>query len=164
MAKRKRDLVIHYDEEKGVVICYSTDTSNTQNIREKEFGLEVAVSVYKNAGSDEAEKMMGAGIFSLLDLHSISPIGIRDYKELSNSFVEENQEQLESAAQSGNAEAQYCLAIEWFTEGVRNGDLDQIEQAEVWLKRSADSGFPDAVTYLNEHWERDKASALRGLE
>ena len=163
MAKVKRDLVIHYDEERNVVICYSTDISNTQKIREKEFGLEVSVSVYKNVGSDEAEKMLGAGVFSLLDLHSNSPIGIRDYRELSDNFDEESQEQLENAAQSGNAEAQYCLAIECFTEGVRKRNIEQIEKAEVWLKKAAESGFPDAVAYLNEHWERNKASALRGM-
>ena len=163
MTKAKRDLVIHYDEEKDVIICYSTDISNTQKIREKEFGLEVAVSVYKNAGNDEAEKMMGAGVFSLLDLHSNSPVGIRDYRELSKSFAAESQEQLESAAHSGNLEAQYSLAVECFTEGVRNRNIDQITQAEVWLKKAADGGFSDAVAYLNDHWERDKASALRGM-
>lgn len=164
MAKAKRDLVIHYDEERDLVNCYSTDISNTQKIRENEFGLEVPISVYKNLGSDEAEKMMGAGVFSLLDLHSISPIGIRSYRELSDQFSGEGQEQLEIAAQSGDAEAQYCFAIECFTEGVRNRSVDQIEQAEVWLKTAAANGFADALAYLNDHWERDKASALRGIK
>lgn len=163
MSKAKRDLVIHYDEERNVVICYSTDISKTQGVRETEFGLEVPVSVYKDIASDEAEKMMGAGVFSLLDLHSISPIGIRNYRELSNSFSAESQEQLEKAARSGDVEAQYCLAMECFTEGVRNRNISQIEQAEVWLKMAAANGFADAVVYLNDHWERDKASALRGM-
>lgn len=164
MSKAKRDLVIHYDEDRNVVICYSTDISKTQKIREAEFGLEVPVSVYKNVTSDEAEKMMGAGVFSLLDLHSISPIEIRNYRELSNKFSEESQEQLERAAQSGDVEAQYFFAIDCFTEGVRNRNIDQIEQAEVWLKKAAAGGFTDAVSYLNDHWERDKASALRGIQ
>ena len=164
MSKAKRDLVIHYDEERNLVICYSTSISKTKKIRETEFGLEVPVSAYKNVTSDEAEKMMGIGVFSLLDLHSVSPIGIRNYRELSNDFSEENKEQLERAAQSGDVEAQYCFAIECFTAGVRNRNIDQIEQAEVWLKAAAANGYADAVAYLNDHWERNKASALRGIE
>lgn len=164
MSKAKRDLVIHYDEIRNVIVCYSTDLFNTEKIREKEFGLEVSVSEYKNVTSDEAEKMMGAGVFSLLDLYSISPIGVRNYEELGNDLCRESQQELEKDALLGDVEAQYCFAIDCFSEGVRNRNVDQIEQAEVWLKKAAASGFSDAVSYLNDHWERDKASALRRIQ
>lgn len=163
MSKAKRDLVVHYDEEKRTVICYTTAEENTEKVRDKEFGLEVDLSVYAAAGSGEAERMMGAGIFSLLNLHSNLPADLGASSVSMAGSRSDSIKRLESAAEKGDGDAQYCLAIEYFTEGVRIRSAEKIEKAEILLKKAAENGSQAAASYLNEHWERDKASATRGL-
>lgn len=163
MAREKRDVLIHFDEDRGVIACYSTSESSVSRIRDAGFPLEVPVSTYVDAGPDEAERMMGAGIFALLELHGNSTIGLRDYEGETRAPQAGDMSELEVSAAGGDPESQYFLSMELFHRGVREKAGADIASAEVWLLKSAHSGFSDAVEYLQNHWERDKASALRGI-
>lgn len=163
MEKIKRDLLIHFDERGKAIVCYSIDEASSLKLREKEFPLAVPLATYIEAGADEAEKMMGAGIFALLELHSKSKIGLRNYANEAIRERDINFDEIEAKAKKGDPECQYFLALELFHIGVRNRDRKNIELAGDWLKKSAEANHPAAVDYLKNHWERDKESALRGM-
>jgi TPR repeat protein len=132
-----------------------------QALRDKEFPLEVPVSTYLDAGPDEAEKMMGAGIFAMLDFHATKKIGLRDYAEQAGVRVQTDAVCVENDAKAGDPQAQYFHALDLFNRGVRTGSASDIQEAEVWLSRAAEAGNREA--HLSKHWERNKALALRGV-
>ncbi|WP_139798703.1 hypothetical protein [Andreprevotia lacus] len=163
MTKAKRDLIIHFDEENETIVCYSTEERNIEKIRAREFPLEVPLSMYVEAGADDAERMMGAGIFALLELHGGLKLGMRDYKGESREAKVADFAKIEFKAQHGDAECQFMLAMDLFSRGVRTRSASDIELAEVWLEKSAEGNFLEAIEYLHGDWAMDKDSALRGI-
>ncbi len=90
MKDRKRDLVIHYDEENQKIVFYSTGIENTEAIRAKEFGGACPdVEFFKALPPVSAEQKIGGLLFALLDLHSNQKINIRDYETEAEEAVKQ---------------------------------------------------------------------------
>ena len=68
MTNDQRDLLIHYDEDRQVVICYTVPTIDTSEMRAAAFdGVQPAVDYFKKLPPEEAERVMGGLVFSLVD-------------------------------------------------------------------------------------------------
>ena len=163
MASKKRDLVIHYDEQLGKVIFYSTDVENTAAIRAKEFGgVCPEVAIFREGSADEAEMKLGGLVFSLIDLNSVTKIGIRDYEAEADlahaTFIAECEQQ----AQAGDPDAQHQLSMELHHQALKDLSLEALARAEALLHTSAAQGHAGALSTL-ESWPDLKAAAERRI-
>ena len=125
--------------------------------------IKVPVAVYTSDGPDLAERKMGETVFTFFDRWATTKIGLRNYVDEARAALDAGKKGTDQKARAGDEQAQYHLAIELFTEGVKEKSENAIEEAESWLRKAAANGSRDAADYLNKHWERDKASALRAI-
>ena len=153
-----KKLLIEYDEE-SQEIKFSEITGDQL----PSLAIKVPVSLYTEAGPDKAEQRMGETVFTFLDRWSVTKIALRNYVADAEASLKEARSDISRKAKAGNAEAQYHLAIDCFTEGVKSRSRSAIEEAEAWLRKAAANGSKEAIEYLHSHWERDKASALRSI-
>lgn len=154
-----KDLLIHYDESAQEIVFCEVDAISGN----KRFAFKVPLALYKEKNADEAERIMGETVFTFFDRWADVKMGLRNYVEEAKEALARGVAVTEKLAKEGNAEAQYQLAIECFTDGVRGRSATQLEEAESWLKKSAAGGYKTAIDYLEKFWEREKASALRGM-
>ena len=163
MADIKRDLVIHYDEDGQKIIFYSTDISNTENIRAKEFGgVCPEVEFFKAQSPDIAEQKLGGMVFALLDLHSTRKIGIRNYAAEADEAINQWIQELEEEVKHNDPNAQYDLFIHLHSSAMQNYSLPDLARAESLLLASAAQGHPEAKSSL-ESWPDLKAAAERRI-
>ena len=163
MNSEKRDIVIHYDEDSQKIIFFSTNTSNTQTIRAKEFdGVCPEVEFFKTLPPDVAEQKLGGMLFALLDLHSRKKVGIRDYaaeaEEANQLWVHE----LEEEAKNNDPEAQYHLFMHLHSAAMKTYSLPDLTRAESLLFASAAQGYAEAQASLDS-WPDLKAAAERRI-
>jgi hypothetical protein len=163
MAGKKRDLVIHFDEQLGKVIFYSTDVENTAAIRAKEFdGVCPEVAILREGSADEAEMKLGRLVFSLIDLNSATKIGIRDYEAEANRAREVFVAECEQQAEAGDPDAQHQLSMELRRKAIKDRSLVVLARAEALLRMSAAQGHAGALSIL-ESWPDLKATAERRI-
>ena len=94
-----RDIVLHYDEITEEVVFYSIDSKVLNEILSKESsGARTDVKWFRDQEPEDAEKALGSMVFSLIDNFSTRKIGIRDYKELSDSLHSKYVAELEEEA------------------------------------------------------------------
>ena len=161
MTKKKRDLVIHYDEESQKVIFYSTDISNTEIIRAKEFdGVSPEVEFFKSETPEMAEQKLGSMVFALLDLYSQKKIGIRDYAAEADEALMLRVEELEEEVKHNDPELQYELFHLLHSLSMKNYSLSDLARAEDFLLASAAQGYAEAKESF-ENWPELKAVAER---
>src|SRR5690349_7133521 len=104
----KRDLLIHYDEERGEIIFHSVPSGETKELRSKSFdGVRPEVSHFKELSPDEAEQALGRLVFHLVDLNSKTKIGIRDYEAEADAAHSEYVADLEEKVKVGDIEATF---------------------------------------------------------
>lgn len=154
----KKSLLIDYDEDHQEIRFYEVFQSGKRDL-----AIKVPLSLYKERGPDQAEQLMGETVFTFFDQWAAVKMGLRDYVREAKASLATRVDATKGRADSGDAMSQYHLAIECLTSGVKNRSAKQIEEAEVWLRKSAAGGFGDAVEYLAKHWEREKAFALRSI-
>lgn len=162
MSKRKKDIVVHYDEDAQTLTCFSVDALLLAEFRAKALPLETNTSVYQALSPEEAERMFGASIFALVDLHSVKKIGIRDYKSLADEqFARMMSGDAEAA--SDEAQAKYELALEKIAGGLRSKSWGAMDGAEALLQESAALGCQEAIEYLTTLWPALESRAKRGF-
>ncbi len=163
MKDRKRDLVIHYDEENQKIIFYSTDAINTETIRAKEFdGVCPEVEHFKNQAPDKAEQNIGGMVFALLDSHSNKKIGIRAYEAEAEKNFKQWVQELEEQVKNNDPEAQYNLFIQLHSQAMKNFSLNDLARAESLLLASSAQGHAEAMLSL-ENWGVIKVAAERRI-
>jgi len=163
MTGEKRDLVIHYDEDSQKIIFYSTDISNTESIRAKEFdGVCPEVEFFKTQPPDLAEQKLGGMVFALLDLHSKKKVGIRNYAVEAEEAINQLIQKLEEEARHNDPNAQYHLFIHFHSLAMKNYSLPDLARAESLLLASAAQGHAEAKLSL-ENWPDLKAAAERRI-
>ena len=111
MMSVKHDLLIHYDEDRNVLIFHSVPTTATSELRASSFdGVQSETSYFQSMQPDEAEKKIGNIVFSLTDYNAHKKIGIRDYSaeaEITNKlYIQE----LEQEAKDGDNDAKWRRA------------------------------------------------------
>jgi hypothetical protein len=164
MTGEKRDLVIHYDEDSQKIIFYSTDISNTESIRAKEFdGVCPEVEFFKTQPPDIAEQKLGGMVFALLDLHSKNKVGIRNYADEAEEAIDQLMLELEEEAKHNDPNAQYHLFIRLHSLAMKNYSLPDLARAESLLMASAAQGHAEAKLAL-ESWPDLKAAAERRIK
>lgn len=152
-----RDIIIHYDETAGKIVCSTVDHTLTAPLLEDALPLETDVSHFKSQNPDEAERLLGAGVFALLDISAQKKIGLRDYKNGYAKIETEITVDLQQRSAMGNAEAQYELALQLVAEGLRWKSKRKMQEAEDLLKKAAGAGYVEAVDYLTDLWPALKA-------
>lgn len=163
MASGKRDLLIHYDEDKKVVVFHSVPVADTSRIRADSFdGVQPPIDYYQSLTPDEAEMKLGGLVFSLIDLNSEKKIGIRDYATESKKAHAIYIQELEEQAKGGNSEAQYHLFLELHSSAMKNCSLEDLLRAESLLLASAAKDYDEAVSCL-ESWPLLKGAAERRI-
>lgn len=156
---KKRDLLIHYDEEKQKFIFYMLDVDQTSALRAKAFdGACPDVAFFKEKSPDEAERILGRSVFAALDLGSITKVGIRDYRSESETAMQTSLVENKIAAEKGDPEAQFLLYMHYHSQTLRFGLQDDLERAEIMLLASANAGYPNAVSAF-ENWPLVKEAA-----
>lgn len=164
MPNEKRDLVIHYDEAEQKIIFYSTAVANTEKIRATEFdGVCPDVSFFKAKSPSEAEQALGGMVFSLLDLHALKKVGIRDYEAEAELAHQQYRQELEGEVLAGDIDAYYHLFIELHSSAMKNRSMDDLERAENLLTTAVGQGHGEATKML-EQWPDLKAAALRLIQ
>lgn len=158
----KRDVLIHYDEEKDEIAFYTLDVAATARARANSFdGARLPLAELRKQGADEAERTVGSGIFSLLDAFSIRKAGIRDYESISNEEHLAYVAHLEKLAADGDADAQYHLAIELVRQARDTGDAALADRADGHFQSAVKAGLEKAVKTV-ETWPRLMAAARKG--
>ncbi len=143
----KRDVLIHYDEEKDEIAFYTLDVAATARARANSFdGARLPLADLRKQGAEEAERTVGSGIFSLLDAFSIRKAGIRDYESISNEEHLAYVAHLEELAAEGDADAQYHLAIELVRQVRDSGSAPaMLALADRHFQASLASGLDKAI-------------------
>jgi hypothetical protein len=167
-----RDIIIHYDEEDRKIVVSTVEHSLTIPLLAKALPLETMIDTFKAKNPDEAERALGAGIFALLDLSSYQKIGIRDYSEsmaeknmdITDEWEAEVTEELEKRSAAGDAVAQYELAMELITQGLRLKSKKKMDEADELLRNSVASGNVGAAEYLADLWPALKDRSDRSFK
>ena len=160
----KRDLVIHYDEERGEVIFHSVPSSDTKELRSKSFdGVRPEVSYFKELSPDEAEQALGRLVFSLVDLNSNTKIGIRDYKSEADAAHSEYVADLEEKVKAGDIDATFRLSQEMHRSALSNCSSADLRRAEELLIHAVREGNEEAKDWLESTWPMLKAAAQRRI-
>lgn len=154
-----RDIIIHYDEAGGKIVCSTVEHRFTAPLLEKALPLEVSVESFQSKAPDEAERALGAGLFALLDLSANSKIGIRDYARQVIGWQGEHTSELAQHAKTGDGEAQYERAMALITEGMREKSKEKMQEADALLQLAAGAGNAEAAEYLADLWPALKARA-----
>jgi hypothetical protein len=160
----KRDLVIHYDEERGELIFHSVLSRETIGLRSNSFdGVRPEVSYFKGLPPDEAEQALGRIIFSLVDLNSERKIGIRDYKSEADADHLRYVSELEDQAKTGDIDAVFYLSQELLHSAMDTYSLADLSRAEELLTHAAREGQAEAKGWLESTWPALKAAAQRRI-
>jgi hypothetical protein len=160
----KRDILIHFDEEQGELIFYTASVDDTNNIREKEFdGARIDIPFLSEKSADEAEKLLGGMVFSLVDTFSFKKIGIRHYEALNEESHRQHVAEWEAAAKNGDAEAQFMLFIEYHSRALFNCDAESLKKAEAMLEAAVAQGYESAIE-RKEHWPLMRSAVERKLK
>ncbi|WP_428243510.1 hypothetical protein [Gynuella sp.] len=160
----KRDILIHFDEETNEIILYTVSVDDTNNIREKEFdGARLDLPFFLKKTADEAEKSLGEIIFSLIDTFSFKKTGIRPYEAINKERHKQDVAEWETAAKSGDPEAQYMLFMEYHSRALINNDSESLVKAEQMLDSSAAKGYSNAVK-SKKHWPLMRAAIEKKLK
>lgn len=163
MAIGKRDLLIHYDEDRGELIFHSVPTEKTGDLRANSFdGVRPEVAFYQELPPDEAEQVLGRLVFSLIDLNSTKKIGVRDYKAEADAAHVEYVAELEKQARTSDPDAQYHLALEMHRSAMNNYSLDDLSRAESLLMAAVAQGHEDAKKTV-QSWPSLKDAAERRI-
>jgi hypothetical protein len=153
VANGKRDVLIHYDEEKQTVILYTVDVNDTKVIREKEFdGVRPDVQFFRDKSADEAERVLGSMVFAAIDLSAGAKIGIRDYAAEAAASIAEYVADLESRAATNDAEAQYYLSLEYHSRALRETNRELLQKADRLIRAAAAAGNAEAQASLDRDW------------
>jgi hypothetical protein len=163
MTSKKRDLVIHYDEDGQKIIFYSTDISNTENIRAKDFdGVCPEVEFFKTLPPEIAEQKLGGMVFALLDLHSKTKVGIRNYAAEAEEAQQLWIQELEEEVKLNDPDAQYHLFMHLHSAAMKNYSLPDLARAESLLSAAAAQGHAEAKLSMVS-WPDLKAAAERRI-
>lgn len=158
-----RDIVIHYDEAAGKIIVSTVEHALTAPLLAKALPLETSIGALKAKGPDEAERDIGAGVLALLDLYSQSKIGIRDYSATTAEWEAEHFKELDQKSATGDATAQFNLAMELITQGLRTKSKKKMDEADALLRRAAAGGEIEAAEYLTDLWPSLKERSDRSF-
>jgi hypothetical protein len=163
MAIGKRDLLIHYDEDRGELIFHSVPVEGTEHLRANSFdGVRPEIEFYRGLPPDEAEQALGRLVFSLIDLNSAKKIGVRDYKAESDAAHVEYVADLEEQAKADDEDAKYHLALEMHRSAMSNYSLPDLVRAEHLLMAAVDRGHAKAKETA-QSWPSLKAAAERRI-
>jgi hypothetical protein len=163
MTMEKRDLLIHYDEERGELIFHSVPTDGTIELRAKSFdGVRPEVSYFKELSPDEAEQALGRLVFSLVDLNSSKKIGVRDYKAEADAAHVEYVAELEEQVKTGDVEAMFHLSQAMHDSAMSNYSLADMHSAESLLTTAAQRGHEGAKERL-QSWPVFRAAIERRI-
>lgn len=159
-----RDIVIHYDEAAGRIVCSTVEHSLTKRLLADALPLETPVAVLKSKSADEAERTFGAVILALLDLSSHTKIGIRDYSMDTSEWDAEYTDELEQQSATGDTNAQYNLAMQFIAEGLNEKSREKMGRAEALLQQAVASGHAEAVEYFTNLWPALRDRSDRGFK
>jgi len=160
----KRDLVIHYDEERGEMVFHSVPSTETKELRSKSFdGVRPEVSYFKELSPDDAEQALGRLVFSLVDLNSNTKIGIRDYKAEADAAHSEYVADLEEKVRASDIDATFHLSQEMHRSAMSNYSLADLRRAEELLNLAAREGHEEAKDWLESTWPMLKAAVERRI-
>lgn len=161
----KRDLVIHYDEDRGEIVFHSVPSDGTKELREKSFdGVRPEVSYFKGLAPDQAEQALGRLVFSLVDINSKKKIRIRDYESEAEIAHAQYVAELEERVKSGDIDATFHLAQELHRSALTKISLSELRRAEDLLTHAAQQGHEEAVEWLDSTWPLLKAAANRRID
>jgi hypothetical protein len=152
-----RDIIIHYDETAEKIVVSTVEHAMTKSLLAEALPLETPVSAFRSQDPNEAERMLGAGIFALIDLSSSVKIAIRDYSAVDLEWDMEHTESLESKATVGDPSAQFELAMEKITQGLRTKSKVKMEEADALLQLAVAGGNDEAAAYVTDLWPSLKA-------
>jgi|GEM_PF-4602215 len=161
----KRDLIIHYDEERGEIVFHSVATSETHALRATSFdGVRPEVAYFKELSPDEAEQTLGRLVFSIVDLNSNTKIGIRNYEAEADAAHAEYVIDLEKQARAGDVDAMFYLAKELHSSSMKTCALNDLHRAEELLTIAAQQGHEEARNWLESTWPMLKEIAQSRID
>ncbi|AJQ94766.1 hypothetical protein [Gynuella sunshinyii] len=102
-------------------------------------------------------------VFTLIDAFSFKKIGIRPYEAINKERHEQDIAEWETAAKTGDPEAQYMLFIEYHSRARTDGDSEFLKRAEEMLDASAAQEFSNAVE-SKKHWPLVRAAIEKKLK
>jgi hypothetical protein len=164
MTKEKRDLLLHYDEDRRVIVFYSVPTAATSDLRAAAFdGVQPDLDYFKSLPPEEAERTLGGLAFSLIDLNCGKKIGIRDYAAEASAAHIGYVQDLERQVRDGDSEAQYHLFIELHSSAMKHYSSNHLTRAEALLLAAVAQGNEEAQRTLAD-WPLMKAAAERRIK
>lgn len=152
MANRKGPAVlIHYYEQADCLYLSTIQSDKLSSLDAESMGHGIDISTFREVDPAEAERRLGAGVFTLLNSLSDGAVGVRDYEQLHQDSVSSLISELRPAAEAGNSEAQYDLHHVLFAEAMSRRSVDFLPDAERFLRLAAASGHTRAIKEL-EGW------------
>jgi len=160
----KRDLLIHYDEDRREFVFYPVPTKDAADLRANSFdGVRSEVSYFKELAPDEAEQALGRLVFSLVDLSSLEKVGIREYEAEADGAHLDYVAELEEQATTGDPDAMFHLSQAMHEAAMKQCSWEHLHRAESLLEAAAQAGHEGAKDRLEKIWPMLKAAAERRI-
>lgn len=168
MSAQKYDLLIVFDEEKDQLLFYRAPPRGAARkggpLTERP-AFTLQISALREKEANEAERLVGAGVFLFFEHHSDRKIGIRNYEDHTTNLAEETIHRLEKmSTEVHSSDHKFHLAMAYYDRGVGRRRWSDVEKAEMLLRQAASDGLDKAKEFLKEHWDRMRASAERMMK
>lgn len=168
MSLPKYDLLAVFDEENDQLLFYRVPHQSSSSKRGPLTELPaftLRISEFRGKDVNEAERQLGAGIFLFFEYHSNRKIGLRNYEgevaEAADDVIGQYEKTSQVALDPGKL---FELAMAYYDRGLSKFEWSDIEKAETLLRRATSDGLSKAKDFLENHWDRMKASAKRKMK
>jgi TPR repeat protein len=153
----RNNLYIRYDDKKKKLVVYDAGSDLSRPLPEVLL-LEFDLSVLQKMGWSEAGRWVGESILALMAGTREVFFGTTEQiREETKQARDDFYEQQIKLAEENDATAQFNLAMYYTRKGQKEGRVDYMETAEMWLKKAAENGHKGAIELLIESWERIKS-------
>jgi hypothetical protein len=150
--KFMHNLLLRYDDVQKKLSISALDDQpgyTDQTINSKLFSvieLDIA-EVQIDKDNTHSELKIGKAILSIVGFYS---------KESIEDALSKVDSEFHKRAIAGDLEGQYLMAQVCMRKSIESSDESLLEEAEKWLRLSADGGYHKAKKYLEKTWDRVK--------
>jgi hypothetical protein len=159
----KRDLLIHYDEAARKLTFQPVPSASASALRASVGeGVSPDLDDLADMNPDDAEQHVGRLVLALVDLHSDTKIGIRDYEAEAAAEQARYVAALEDRVAAGDADAQFELFVQLQIAALKTFSLPALERADALLAAAAAQGHEEALA-MCANWPAFRAVAERRI-
>ncbi|WP_197954342.1 hypothetical protein [Delftia acidovorans] len=149
---KKASITFLLDESNDTLLAYERIPQDEGGGVSAEI-LKLSLEEIRGREPDEIQRALGRLVLSFLNLHSHSglnlPRDMNDEKELDSQYFGN----MRSSSKNNSLTSVYEMAVDLIGRGIRNENWNDIEQGELLLNQSVNSGLSEAIRYKEDVWD-----------